>query len=389
MSSKLSMKELIAFEKKYNLWKYKLFDYPLWIHCREPLINTGIMADRKINRPKITRMLKSFFQTIKFLVTQNKYDKVFFLMERAELLEIYYQDKSSRKLLFLNPEQEKVYEGDDYISSDFFSLLRFLSRKVAFMIFRKQYSETIEYLNQIDCDQKLYKYIKIAMGDALFLKFLSLVLSKKSKKLYTGAVIPMGEKFVNALNSYEVQHGVIHPAHIGYIGLPEVKNSLILYSKRYETIMRNYGYQGKLVIDDYKKSFFEKDIKRHFPIVIYTQPILDMQEGVNEFIKEYQPTNLFIQKHPKDYFPYEIDAGYFVTATTPFEVEYPILYSSSIIENFILYGKKCYIYDLKYPDAKLKDFLTIYTMDLKSKMIIMGSLSEIYEKIKRETACPK
>lgn len=383
------MKDLIALEKEYSLWEYKLFDYPLWIHCREPLINIGIFAERKIKRPKIISMLKSFMKTIKFLVTQYKYDKVFFLMERAELLEIYYKNKSSKKILFLNLEQERVYKGDNYISSDFFSLLRFLSRKVAFIVFRKKYEEMVLHLSKIGYANQLDKYIKIAMGDALFLKFLSLVLSKKSQKLYTGAVIPMGEKFVNALNSYEIQHGVIYPTHIGYMDIPHVRNNLILYSKRYETMMRNHGYNGKLIVDNYKKTFFEKESKRHLPIVIYTQPVLDMQEGINEFIKEKQPTNLFIQKHPKDYFAYEISDDYFVTATTPLEVEYPIIYSSSIIENFILYGKKCYIYDIKYPDANLRDFLTIYTEDIESNILIMGSLNVIYEEIQSEIACLK
>ena len=380
----MSFEELIAFEKKYNLWKYKLFDYPVWIHCREPLVNSTMKIDRRIKTPTIIGMLKSFFQTMKFLLFQYKYEKVFFLMERAELLEIYKKD-DSKKLLFLNPEQEKVYEGDDYISSDFFSLLRFLSRKIAYLIFIKKYQFIISELENMDFDLKLNEYIKVAMGDALFLKILSLVLLKRYKKYYSGAVIPMGEKFVNKLNSYEVQHGVIHPVHVGYMNIPEVKNTLILYSKNYEKIMRLNYYIGKIIIDNYKKTFFEKTTNRYFNIVIYTQPTLEMQEGINSFILTYKPDNFFIQKHPKDYFDYTIDAKYFVTQTTPNEVGYPIMYTSSIIENFILYNKKCYIYNLKYKDIDLNSFLRIYTMDINLKMIILDSLSEIYEYIKGDS----
>jgi len=386
---KLSIDELVVLEKKHDLWKYTLFDYPIWIHCREPLVSSGMMAQRKINRPHFIIMLKSFFQTLIFLMQQKKYDKVFFLMERAELLEIYNQDKSNQKLLFLNREQDKIYAKNDYISSDFLSLLRLLSRKISYIIFRKKYNKIVKKLYDIGCEASLNEYVKIALGDALFLKFLSFILSKKNKKYYTGAVIPMGEKFVNALNSYEVQHGVIHPAHIGYIGLPEIKNSLILYSRRYETIMNNCRYKGNLIVNEYKRAFFEKDVKRYFPIVIYTQPTKEMQESVNEFIKKSQSKNLFIQKHPKDYFDYDIDAEYFVTATTPFEVGYPIFYLSSVIENFTLYNKRCYIYDLEYTGINLEEFLSIYTRGSTSKIIIHNNLTWLYNEILGDMACAK
>lgn len=382
MKGKLLLDELLAIEKKHSLWEYKLFDYPLWIHCREPLLSGGIIAERKINRPIFRSMLKSFLETMKFLMTQKKYDKVFFLMERAELLEIYKNEKNSKKLLFLNPEQEKVYEKNDYISSDFFSLLRFISRKIAFRIFRKKYNKVKEKIEELHLDTSLEKYLQVAMGDAFFLKFLSLILSKKSDKFYTGAVIPMGEKFVNRLNSYEVQHGVIHPSHIGYVGLPEVQNTLILYSKRYESIMRKFSYVGLLKIDEYKKIFFKKKSTRSLPIVIYTQPTIDMQEAVNVFIQQSHVTNVYLQKHPKDYFEYEIDESFLVNATIPSEVSNPIMYASSVIENFTLFNRDCYIYDLKRGDD-VEKFLEIYTLGTESKMIIMDSLDDIYKRIMR------
>jgi len=382
MLNKFSILGLIELEKRYQLWDYTLFGYPLWIHCREPLLKSAIFAERKIPKIQVSVMFKSFVQTVQFLFSQKKYDNVYFLMERAELLEIYRQDKSSKKLLFLNPEQEKVYEDNNYISSDFFSLLRFISRKIAFMLFWKKYKEACVAFSCSGDTENLIPYIKVALGDALFLKFLSLILNKKSKKFYTGAVIPMGEKFVNALNSYEVQHGVIHPSHIGYIGLPDVKNSLILYSQRYENILKKNGYIGNLIIHDYKKIFFERKVDRNFFIVIYTQPDEKMQLGINEFFKKYNPKDVFIQKHPKDYYAYNIEEKYFVNTTTPFEVQYPIFFTSSVMENFTTYNKKCYIYDLKYPNLNLIEFLNIFTAGSNSEVIIMESLNEIYHDIK-------
>ena len=373
----MKFKELLDFEKKYNLWNYELFDYPLWIHCREPLLSSSMMAERHIRRPKLWEMIKSFSSTVKFLLTQYRYDKVFFLMERAELLEVYYQEKNLKKILFLNPEQERVYKGDDAISSDFFSLLRFISRKMAYLIFRSKYKQITDKLE----DKNLNKYIKDALGDALFLKLLSILLSKKNEKIYTGAVVPIGEKFVNLLNSIEVQHGVIHPEHIGYIGIPKVKNRLMLYASRYKELLHQEGYKGQLIVNNYKKNFFEKNSKRHFPIVIYTQPTIEMQKGIEEFFKEYKINNIYIQRHPKDYFEYEIDTKYFVTATSPIEVDYPIMYLSSVMENFTNYDKNCYIYNLKSIDIDVDEFIKIYTQGSKSKIFIRDNLAELCDDI--------
>lgn len=379
----MTFEELVNFENKNNVWDIKFLEYPLWIHCRESLVSTGMLVDRKVKVPSIINMLKSFFQTIMFLFQQKNYDKVFFLMERAELLEIYNIEKNNKKILFLNPEQEKFYDKEDYISSDFFNLLRFVSRKVAFRIFKKRYHKTVNYLNKIGCTQEIHKYIQVAMGDALFLKFLSLVLSSKNDKIYTGSVIPIGEKFINRLNSFEVQHGVIYAQHIGYIGLPKIKNTLLLYSTRYEEMMKNNGYFGKIEINEYKKDFFEKNSTRYFPIVIYTQPALLMQEGINEFFKIIQPTNCYIQKHPKDYFDYDIEKKYFVSATIPSEVAYPIMYTSSIIENFTLYHRNCYIYNFLNSKTIKKD-LEIYMLGTNSVIIVKNNLNNLYLYIQKE-----
>jgi len=381
---KLTINEIIALEEKYHLWEYKLFKYPLWIHCREPLLSTGIMVNRKINRPSIFGMVKSFLLTMKFLFTQKKYEKVFFLMGREELLEIYKIEKDKKKILFLNHEQEKIYAGNDYISSDFFNLLRYISRKFSFMVFHNRYKTISRDLKKIHRDIDVDKYIKIAIGDAVFLKFLSLILSKENEKIYTGSVIPMGEKFINYLNSFEVQHGVIHTAHTGYISIPSVKNTLILYDEKYLQLLVTNGYNGKLIVQHYKKTFFEKKVVRHFPIVIYTQPILKMQQAINKLIKENCYEDIYIQKHPKDYFEYELEKKYFITATTPFEVEYPIMYVSSIIENFTLYHKNCYIYDIKYENINIEDILKIYMQASKSKLIIENDLNHLFKIIKDE-----
>ena len=378
MNKKLSFNELLTFEKENSIWEYTLFSYPLWIHCREPLLSTAINIDRRLVYPTVYEMFKSFIGTISFLMTQNKYDKVFFLMERTEILEIYKQDKSRRKILFLNKEQEKVCTEENYISSDFFNLFRLLSRKFSYVFFYYKYFKMRKMLKQKGCNKLLKRYIKIAIGDAVFLKLLSFVLSKKNKKIYSGSVIPMGEKFINVLNSFEVQHGVIYSEHIGYIGLPEVKNTLILYHERYEKLLRKQNYVGKLYIYNYKIDFLNQKTNRYFNIVIYTQPIEYMQKSIQDFFEKYKPKDVFIQRHPKDYYDYKINSSLYVIGTVPSEVKYPILYTSSVIENFTFFNRDCYIFNLQRKNVDLPSFLQIYTDGTNAKMIIEDSLSQIY-----------
>jgi len=380
---KLTFSELRVIEKKYSLWEHTLLGYPLWIHCREPLCTCAIMATRKITYPTVFEMFKSVYMTIKFLFSQKRYSRVYFLMERAEILEIYRTDNTHNKLLFLNREQENVYEKNDYISSDFFNVLRLLSRKIAYILFYKKYRDLMKKLKLIGYDEVLNSYVKTALGEAFFLKFLSLVLSQDIEKYYSGCIIPPGEKFLNRLNSNEVQHGVIHSEHIGYIGVPEVKNNLVLYAQRYKEVLNKLGYKGNLIIIEYKKSFFLRETKRFFPIVIYTQPLLKMQEGINHFFQHYKPRGVYIQKHPKDYFEYDIPAHYFVTATIPKEVGAPIVYTSSIIENFTLYDRTCYIYDISEGEFDLVQFLKIYTEGSSSKLVVKTDIKEIYKLIQK------
>lgn len=312
-------------------------------------------------------------------------------MERAEVLEIYYQDKSKDKLLFLNHEQDKVYAEKDYISSDFFNLLRFVSRKLSYIIFFRKYQEFLKKVNLLGIDAHIHIYIRYAFGDALFLKFLSLVLLQKNKHIYTGCVIPIGEKFVNALNSFEVQHGVIHDTHVGYVAIPQVENNLILYSDKYKTIMKTFGYKGSLLVDNFKDAFLKKPSDRYFPIVIYTQPSPQMQNDIQQFLLRHKPKDVFIQKHPKDYFNYALDDSYLVFGTIPSEVGYPILHTTTVIENFTQINRECYIYSPQDGNYDIKNFLSIYTQKVDELYQIRETFYELYvliqDNIKANAEC--
>lgn len=377
---KYAIDGLIAFEQKHRVWDLRFLGYPIWIHFRERLIDSGVPAERKLRMPPLRVIVKSFFQTAGFLFRQSRYKHVYFLMDRAELLEIYHTDPHTEKILFLNREQEDEYTGSDYISSDFLNLFRFLCRKSAYLLFPFRYKHFTRQFRILGYDTALYRTTKNAMGDALFLKLLSLLM-KNNKKFYTGAVIPIGEKFLNLLNSHEVQHGVIHPSHVGYIGLPTVKNTLILYARKYETILRKYHYEGPLDVNTYKERFLNRASGRAYPVVIYTQPLQKMQRAIETFFTQCHPVNIYIQKHPRDYFPYAIDAKYFVKGTIPSEVRFPVFYTSSTIENFSMFDRTCYIYDVNEPGIRLEQILHVYRTGSGSQFIIDRDLHHLLTKI--------
>jgi len=370
MTNKYEMSALINVEQSQHVWDETFFGYPLWIHFREDLIKGGIKADRRIKKPSLFQMLKSMRQTLFFLLfEQQRKPKTYFLMERAELLEVYRNDPSENKVLFLNFEQGHGYDGV-FISADFFNLIRYISRKCTFVFVYFSYRHSVDFFSNGLLDRAVVKTnVQNAMGDAFFLFILSKLLRQDYRKCYSGCIIPIGEKFLNRLNSIEVQHGIIHKEHVGYIGIPSVKNDLMLYHEKYKTILIENGYVGNLFVDSYKKIFFERKSSRYFPIVIYTQPLKEMQDKLKKFLTNYRgEMDIYIQKHPKDYVNYPLDKQYIVHATTPNEVGFPVFYTSSVIENFTLANRNCYIWKLS----------AVINMDDVLEIFLKGSSSNVY-----------
>ena len=382
METKLNIKELISFEKKHKLWKETFFDYPLWIHFREDLIDNGIKADRRTAVPSLKNIIKSTFQTLKFILyTQHTKPTTYFLMERTELLESFKQEKDTNKVLFLNHEQEHLYHAS-YIRADFLNALRFLCRKSTYIFFPTSYQKALAYFQNTPLTKSTIKTnIQNGMGDAFFLMLLSKVFRHDYPKYYSGCIIPIGEKFLNRLNTFEVQHGIIQPSHVGYIGLPKVENTLLLYDNRYEVLLREHHYQGNLLINPYKAAFLKTKSSRYFPIVIYTQPIQEMQEALIGFLNENKVhKEIYIQKHPKDYATYPIDPTHIVHSTTPNEVGSPVFYTSSVIENYTLLNRTCYIW-LVNTLLDTHSILNIFLIGSSSKLVENRSLVKLISTI--------
>ena len=375
---KYDINALCELEKTYGLWDMKFLDYPIWASCREQMSSQTIVINSTQNIPSFSDLIKSSYQTIKFLFTQKKYKNLYFMHNRVEILESFKNDSSENKILFLHHEQDKSNKKLEYISSDFFNVIRFILRKTVYIFAPFYYYRFITVLKSIHYDKEQFYHIKNAMGDALFLKLLSSILGKHISVYYAGAVVPYGEKFLNYLNSYEIQHGVIHAQHVGYIGIPTVQNTLVVYHDKYKDLLESNQYEGKIEVNYFKNNFLNQVAKRSFFAVIYTQPSVNMQKSIEEFFISTHPKNIMIQRHPKDTYKYNIDSKYFVENTLPNEVEYPICYTSTVIENFLLLQKRCLIFDVKENNIDINHFLAIYESETTSKLERFDSLEAIY-----------
>lgn len=375
---KLSFRELCEFEQMNNLWNLKFYGYPIWIHFREDLFANALPADRRLDLPSPCEMIKSAFLSLAFLFNQKKYKHIYMLMDREDLLQIYLKDPIREKILFLNREAASINYTGDYISSDFFNIFRFISRKITWLIFYSKYKKVWKILCGAGVENKYNKNLKVAMGDAFFLYTIKKFFQGDKKIFYSGCIVPIGEKFLNRLNSVEVQHGVIHGSHVGYIGIPKVRNELLLYGNNYLSLLKNFGYQGRISVLEYKEEWLKKTTSREYPIVFYTQPLPRMQMDLNKFLQRHKPSNFFIQRHPKDYFEYEISSRYFVKNTLPNEVKFPVFYNSSVIENFTTIGKTCHIIDYSKNRNDLIEILDIYQHGTESEYQFYNSIEEFY-----------
>ena len=384
MYSYNTIADLSKFEKEHNVWNMKFLEYPLWVHCREGASNQGINIVSVFYRPNLRRIIISTYDSLKFIFSQKRYNKVYFLADRVETVQIYTEDTETKKILFLHQEQKEGTSQLEHIDASFFNIVRYIFRKITYGAFFIRYRSFVRELANIGYDESRFVKIKNAMGDALFLKCLSFVLRKNVTVFYAGAVVPAGEKFINRLNSCEVQHGVIHSQHVGYVGIPNVKNKLIVYAKRYEKLLRNHDYKGQIEVNTFKQAFLTTASSRNFTSVIYTQPIEAMQKSIKDFFKKEKREGIYIQKHPQDFYNYEIPSVYFAKNTVPSEVDYPVCYTSTIIENFTLLDRECYIYDIQHDNIDLDNFLSLYTEETEAKLFYFYDLESIYKDIKKK-----
>lgn len=341
----MTPEQLVEFETRHNLWTMSCLDYPIWMNLRPSFVDDVVIVPPQSRKIYPFRIIKSFLKLLMFFVTKPRYDQIFFLACRRDLLEFYRHKRNDRSLLFVNFENDRACDEFPHISCDALNIIRFLCRIVAGRVLGKNKAEIqAKFKKQTNLELSASN-VNAALGDAIYYKILQFIFGEKSRKFYSVAVVPLGEKLRNRLNSFEVQHGIISEKNFSYIGVPGIRNTLIVYDKAFEDLLRARAYSGSIVVDEYKKIFLMRSTNRHFPVVIYTQPIEKFQVQIKSYMNSFATDGVFIQKHPRDVFDYDLPSEKFVTDTLPGEVDSPVLFCSSVIEDYLLLQKKVFLYD--------------------------------------------
>nr|BFD66465.1 hypothetical protein HAGR004_14870 [Bdellovibrio sp. HAGR004] len=270
-------------------------------------------------------------------------------MNRPDCVDFYrFIKKQQSTVLFLNCESADDKLKDYYATCDFWNAMRLSFRIVA----RLQKKRIRQYTSQLQesgykISKRQHNLIASCIGDYYFNRLLGKILSKNLRVYYVGAVIPQTEKFENLLQSYEIQHGVIHSKHYNYNNVPNVRNGLIVYHQQYLNILKEIGYSGPLEAIPFKSihSLRNEDIR--LDVVLYTQPSFWPSPIVKRLFQELTSRGIQtkIKKHPRDYESYDLDESAFINAVTPNQVLLPVVYNSTIVENYLIHKKDIAVFD--------------------------------------------
>lgn len=299
-----------------------------------------VITDSKISNvsPRREFKLKNIFESFAGLFKLRYYQRLIFIPDRPDLItkaELLLGDSGIIVLSFESGNKDLPKE---YIDGAIFDLLRgvmrlmFLSICVIFIyryILKKKY------------DYNLWVYLKVCskiMSDTFYNYTLKLFF--KGEVYYSIATIPGVEKFQNVHVSTEIQHGVIHKNHNGFIGLPNVKNVLLVDNEFYAEFLNSVGYKGKVEVNKelerYTKTNNKSDMSRKV-VAVFTQPGEIYQELFQTIVGnlEKRGVKFVIRKHPLDQTLYKTDQVQSIDLIDALESQIGICSTSTIAEHFI------------------------------------------------------
>uniref|UniRef100_Q0HWW3 Uncharacterized protein n=1 Tax=Shewanella sp. (strain MR-7) TaxID=60481 RepID=Q0HWW3_SHESR len=356
------LEDFIAFENEQRLWDETFFGVPLWYYVRARCFSDRKYPSPKYNKPSILGVVISFLYAIKLFFSRDI--NVYFIFNRREVLNYIENSCSKEDLVFLYTEfgtSTAFATNLKYVSCDFFNILRFIFRKLTWVAYRKELKRITAFFSEIPFyigEDEAKSLAKLVIGEVVFNKFLSFF-TKKCKIYYSGAIIPSAEKFMNLHNSSELQHGVIHSEHFDYSNVPSVRNRLIVHNKAYLKLLTNLSFSGVVETGDFEKEAILSF--NSYNVVIFTQPAKEFEHFINNIPKKFfYEMGVYIQKHPRDYNSYQIPEDRFVYVEDVSCVNFPVLFSSSVIEKFCKVNKKVYIIELKIRGSKVQGMLDVY-----------------------------
>jgi hypothetical protein len=321
-------------EDEGRLWDARFLGYPVWATCRHDLYEI-----HKSPRPRIgftlPRLTKSVLDTARIAFGRRK-PALFIASDRPDMVKFEEYISSEDHWTVLTYETG-VPVGFRHASSLALVALRVLCR-VAVLLLPDRAAKLVRALAEGGAQAPMGS-IRVAMGDALFCKALdALILRRFERVYYSVCLMPVGAKFMRGIGRrlIEVQHGVLSPSHQLIFNIPPTEQTLALYSERYMDLVKALGYPGKLALMPYKRPRASNPQPKRYGTVVFTQPDLRVQREVDEALRS--GNGFLVQRHPRDYYPYACGEGRFVTVRDGDYVERPILFWSTLIEEFTELG---------------------------------------------------
>lgn len=289
-------------------------------------------------KPRLRFGFSDIFGLLSFIFLPFSNKEAVFICGRKDLLEFvsHYFSKGSY-ILFIRDEKIK---GNVF----FIEALRYFFRVFCPYFFLKERSELVNKVIKVTGkdESSVTEIVDNVIGDYFFNKFISCLLASK-QVYYTGCVVPPLERYMGLMSSCEIQHGIIYKGHLDYTDIPKeiINNKLLLWSKDWEPVIRGCNYGGNVIYGAYSvvNLFKEQECEELFDVIIYTTVNEEFSSKVNSFYKKYGGLcRVAVQKHPRDYYGYEIPNSVFHKYLNPKAGNKIYISDSTLILSFVNSG---------------------------------------------------
>lgn len=368
----LHKKQLLDLETHEKVWSLKFNDAYIWDYVRSRLTNQYLPYGTN----KISIHLSDVTGFFKFLSVFFKKSDCIFVVGRLEMLD--YIEQIREKFGIENPavfirEESSDIRGNAKIIESIRYLLRLLSRFLWSNEFNniKKSLLKISTVNEQLSDSEVNNIVSNFLGDLYFNRLLRKII--KGRVFYTNCVVPKVERSMQILNSYEIQHGVVHDNHPDYYSLP-MNYRFIAMNKRTVSILKDMGFQGNIIEVDMKYRKNETD--KTYDIIIFTTVSESFSVEVDRFFlnNDLHNLNIRVQPHPKDKYIYS-DKVMIERKLRPIDGEIVIMGDSTLIFQCLEFDKHFYLLDPEVSPEIEINIRKKYGDDIKFTLV--RSLSEI------------
>ncbi|MEI7178171.1 hypothetical protein WCT65_03770 [Pectobacterium carotovorum] len=328
MKNKFSKREILELERDFFLWDIKYKDAHFWDYMRSKMTEQYLPFSQR----SMCFNFKDIWGLFLFFSLFFRTKDCVFIVGRSELLDYAEQIKNEFNLddpyFFVRQENNKI-KGNSKFIEGFRWAFRMLTHR-----FKKKVVKEIEdeimrcsFISDNFSKDEINSTIRDFIGDVYFNCLLKKII--KGKVFYTNCVIPKVERSMELLDSYEIQHGIIHDLHPDYYHIP-MKHRFIAMNNITVNSLKKINFLGKVVKVDI--NYLEPDVKDKYDIIFFTTPCDDFSCEVERFILKNKifELNIKVQPHPKDKYNYSdfIDLIY---GCKPSEGKVVILSDSTLI----------------------------------------------------------